>query len=128
MTTAKLPCTIVQAKEIAKAADLAGYFEKVEDTNCPEHGLYIARGKNATVTVELEGNGWTRILDAESENPEEYDKFVETLWDQYLNQADNRGQNRQFLTHHVETAYTGQCDCLDRLRSIHMPEPEKACN
>ena len=121
----RLPCTTVQAEDIAQAADLTGYLEEIENTNSPEDTLYIARGKTATVTVKPEGNGWTHILDAEAQNPQdpqEYEKFVDNLWDQYLNRAFNREQNREILATHVERSCTGQCECQDRLRSVQTPE------
>ena len=118
MSTNRLPCTMVQAKQIAIAAELAGHFEEVENTKYSDQVtspvIHVAKGNIATVTVCWEGNGWTHILDAESETPEEYDRFVENLWHQYLNQYEN---SHEKLIKHVETGYKGNCECLQRLQS-----------
>ena len=74
--------------------------------------IWQVNGTPATVTFFDQGNGWTSIHDAQTENDDNNDNFTDALWDQILNKVPNHHQHRGMLARAIDQCeQNGDCQC-----------------
>ena len=120
MTTANLPCTSVQSRAIAKAAqDHNRYLTELEATDPGGYPQLQSQGELANVTLSYNGNGWYYIQEVQAASAEDHERFADALWDEILNKAENRHQNREMIARHIQGGFGRgpNCRCASRLNA-----------
>ena len=120
MSTADLPCISVQIHDITKAAqDHNRYLTHLELPDPDNYPKLQSQGDLATVTLFYDGNGWSYIEEVQTTSAEDHERFADALWDEILNKAENRHQNRERTAKHIEGGFRRgpDCRCAARLKT-----------
>ena len=74
--------------------------------------LFRANGSLATITFSDSGNGWASIRDMQAKTDEDAIEFVNRLWTEAFDNADNKVQHRQMMSKTISScSKEGACTC-----------------